>query len=217
MKSANPEFMEKFFEPNFSLSWNGLMQGKLWQLFTFFLTQPTADGVSFHFFFVLFAKLCLLWFTAISIFEVKGPLHFLSVYLGSALVGAFFVLPILAFYPTASFINLIGPIYGIMVAWIMLHPNSCILLMSRIPFRPTSILGWIFFSNLFFDFLDGKYLEILFYSGCVIACYFYALLLWGCKGPFKKLASLENALLEKTYFLRKAQPKCTIYKFREKP
>ncbi len=202
-------FAQKTLYPLFAFSYKGLKEQKWWQFLTFFWIDSPEKNISFGFLFSFFMKFYVLRFVAISITQIKGFFSFCILYVFSALAGLLFLLPILPF--SLSFTGFVGPIYAIALAWIMLHCNSRFFLFFRVPFKAVSVFGWVFFSSLILDFFDEKYLEILFYTGCTLFGYLYALLKWGCLGPFPRMHKWEKKILSYTYFLRKRKSKCQIY------
>ncbi len=212
-----PHFAEKTLYPILSVSWKGLQENKWWKIFTFFLFDSPEGSISFGFLFSFFIKFYVLRFMALSLSQVKGFFSFLMLYIGSALLGFLFTLPVLvSFFPFLSFSNFTGPLYGLSLAWIMLHPNTRLFLFFRIPFRASSLFNWIFFPAIIFDIFEEKYIEALFYFGCTLFGYLYALIGWGRLGIFPKFHKTEKKLIEITYFFRKKRKGCQIYDFRSR-
>lgn len=202
--SLAPFFTQNILHPLLGLSWEGLHQGFFWQLFTSFLIQPSYEGFSFGFLFFLLIKLYLLWFLALSMIEYKGQLPFFLLYLFSALGGVGLVLLALPYGSySKEFMNILGPIYGLMISWLMLYPNGRIFLFSYLPIKASSFLGWIFLTHLLMDLTEGQVIHVAYYLGCSLTAYLYTLFIWRCRSPVAFLSSLESFCLEKTTFLKR--------------
>ncbi len=108
----------------FTLSLWGLLQGWLWQPFTYFFLQAAGVGISLSLLISLFFHMLLLWFSGSEIASRFGSRSFLLFYLGGGIVSGILAATALFVFSSQSVVLGSGPpIYALLMAWVMLYPD----------------------------------------------------------------------------------------------
>ncbi len=177
----------------FSLSFSGISHLYLWQFLTYIFTAPT--GVSFSLFLFLAFDMYLLWAFGSSLMQRSRPALFYALYFGSALFAG-----LLAFLPMALGLQhgyLAGgaaPLYAVLLAWVMLNPESELLLFFSLPFKARWLIAGLLAVNLILDATSGDWIGFLSNFGSAVFGYFFTLIAWREPSPFPFLRSFERIL-----------------------
>jgi membrane associated rhomboid family serine protease len=134
------EIFRLFFDcslfPFLALSREGLSDGGWWQL----ITHAFLHGNLLH----LAVNMVALWFTGPLIEELLGPIRYLALYLGGAVVGG--ILQTLATPGSVDLVGASGSVCALLVGFGTLFPNLQItaLIFFVIPVKmKASTLGWL--------------------------------------------------------------------------
>jgi membrane associated rhomboid family serine protease len=134
------EIFRLFFDcslfPFLALSREGLADGGWWQL----ITHAFLHGNLLH----LAVNMVALWFTGPLIEELLGPIRYLALYLGGAVVGG--ILQTLATPGSVDLVGASGSVCALLVGFGTLFPNLQItaLIFFVIPVKmKASTLGWL--------------------------------------------------------------------------
>ncbi|MEC7839023.1 MAG: rhomboid family intramembrane serine protease [Chlamydiota bacterium] len=179
-----------------SLSWFGLNKLFLWQPLTyFFVYGVTGYGIGLSWLLGLAINMYILWVMGTNILERVGERPFLRFYLISGVLSglvATFMMPI-----TGSNVILTGAapcILAILVSWVMLNPNSSLLLFFVLPIKSrwlvVGVISAIFLINLStFDFI-----HLFFYMTGVATGYIYSVAAWNLRSPFPSTHEFDRTL-----------------------
>jgi membrane associated rhomboid family serine protease len=187
-------------------SW-GIKNYFFWQFISYLFVSPVTYGISFSFLITIAFNAYLLWIIGNMVMERKGIGHFFTVYFGTGIAAGLIVswLQFVSGSPTV-FSGSSAALYGILMTWLMLHPNAEMLLFLTIPFKAKWLVVGLIGANLLIDLSIGDWLNACAYLTAAIVSYFYCVLVWNCKGPFTSLSKLERALIACTRFFRKTPP-----------
>jgi len=186
------EIFRLFFDcslfPFLALSREGLADGGWWQL----ITHAFLHGNLLH----LAVNMVALWFTGPLIEELLGPIRYLALYLGGAVVGG--ILQTLATPGSVDLVGASGSVCALLVGFGTLFPNLQItaLIFFVIPVKmKASTLGWLVIvgSLLFWSFGIERQIGHLAHLGGGIAgfliCFLYKRL-----GMVRSLAEIPPPL-----------------------
>jgi membrane associated rhomboid family serine protease len=186
------EIFRLFFDcslfPFLALSREGLADGGWWQL----ITHAFLHGNLLH----LAVNMVALWFTGPLIEELLGPIRYLALYLGGAVVGG--ILQTLATPGSVDLVGASGSVCALLVGFGTLFPNLQItaLIFFVIPVKmKASSLGWLVIvgSLLFWAFGIERQIGHLAHLGGGIAgfliCFLYKKL-----GMVRSLAEIPPPL-----------------------
>jgi membrane associated rhomboid family serine protease len=186
------EIFRLFFDcslfPFLALSREGLANGGWWQL----ITHAFLHGNLLH----LAVNMVALWFTGPLIEELLGPIRYLALYLGGAVVGG--ILQTLATPGSVDLVGASGSVCALLVGFGTLFPNLQItaLIFFVIPVKmKASTLGWLVIvgSLLFWAFGIERQIGHLAHLGGGIAgflvCFLYKKL-----GMVRSLAEIPPPL-----------------------
>jgi membrane associated rhomboid family serine protease len=186
------EIFRLFFDcslfPFLALSREGLADGGWWQL----ITHAFLHGNLLH----LAVNMVALWFTGPLIEELLGPIRYLALYLGGAVVGG--ILQTLATPGSVDLVGASGSVCALLVGFGTLFPNLQItaLIFFVIPVKmKASTLGWLVIvgSLLFWAFGIERQIGHLAHLGGGIAgfliCFLYKKL-----GMVRSLAEIPPPL-----------------------
>jgi len=186
------EIFRLFFDcslfPFLALSREGLANGGWWQL----ITHAFLHGNLLH----LAVNMVALWFTGPLIEELLGPIRYLALYLGGAVVGG--ILQTLATPGSVDLVGASGSVCALLVGFGTLFPNLQItaLIFFVIPVKmKASTLGWLVIvgSLLFWSFGIERQIGHLAHLGGGIAgfliCFLYKRL-----GMVRSLAEIPPPL-----------------------
>lgn len=177
----------------FSLSFFGISHLYLWQFLTYIFMAPTK--ISFSLFLFLAFDMYILWAFGASLIQRSRPALFYALYFGSALFAG-----LLAFLPMAlglqhSFLaGPAAPLYAILLAWVMLNPESELLLFFSLPFKARWLVIGILAANLILDLTNGDWIGFFSNCGGALFGYFFTLIAWREPSPFYYLRSFERMI-----------------------
>lgn len=182
-----------------ALSWAGIEQFYFWQLITYIFLER--GPVSLGFFIQLAFNMYVLWMFGSNLLERSHTRHFLFLYLGSALVAG---LSALAF-PHAVLAGSTNAVYAILVAWMILNPESQLLLFFALPFKAQwLILGLIGFS-LLVNLTAANWVDATSLVVSVIYAYLFTIVVWRQLSPFPVLNPFERKIL-RLFEKKKSEP-----------
>jgi hypothetical protein len=179
-----------------SLSRSGLMNGYIWQLFTNpFISSNIGLGFSFiiHLLFTMY----LVWMIGSMIIERVSFKSFLCFLICCSLGTSLAIGGTLLASPSLFVLSGISPIlHSLILAWAMLYGEGVILIFFIIPMRiRTLAFGYLALITLM-NLSAQNYIGILAdLTGPVIA-YFYCVLAWNLKAPFRPFHKFDNLLLD---------------------
>jgi len=179
-----------------SLSWWGLSQLFLWQPLSFLFVQVSGmAGITIHFLINLAFQMYLLWVMGTNIFEHLGKKHFLKIYFGSGvLAGLVTVLlsGLIGFYPVLE-----GPspaIIGLAIVWLLLNPESEILLFFLIPVKAKWLIAGILGAILLINLSQMNLVNLLFYLTGACFAYIYGVVTCHLRSPFPETHAFEDRI-----------------------
>ncbi|MBS0625867.1 MAG: rhomboid family intramembrane serine protease [Verrucomicrobia bacterium] len=143
----------------FGLSSAGISQNFYWQWFTYFLIEP--GPISLSLLLQLGLTLYLGWIFGTSLLDRLGYSKLSGLFFGAVLAGGLGAwgaqellhLPTLFSGPTA-------PLYGLLLAWTLLNPQTEILLFFAIPLKARTALFVLIGSTLFIDLTNGQWIHL---------------------------------------------------------
>lgn len=172
-----------------ALSWTGIEHFFLWQLITHSLFEP--GPASLGFLFQIAFNMYILWMFGSNLIERSHTSRFLALYLGAALVSG---LTALAF-PHAILAGTTNAVYAILVAWVMLNPNSQLLLFFALPFKAQWLIFALLGITLFLDVAASNWLGASTLASSILYAYLFTLIVWREQSPLSFLNSFERAVL----------------------
>ena len=175
----------------FALSLKGIAQFSLWQLLTYAFLPPS--GISFGLFLHLAFNLYLLWTFGASLLLRSKTLSFFALYFGGALFGGLAaLLPMALFHFPPQFAGSSPPLYAVLVAWMMLNPESELLLFFSLPVKAAWLILGLLGANLILDLTSGDWTNFLSYLASALFGYLFTLIVWRASGPFLFLRKFEK-------------------------
>ncbi len=178
----------------FSLSPSGVSHLYLWQFLTYVFIAPS--GISFSFFVILAFNMYLLWAFGASLIHRSRPFLFFSLYFGSAVfAGLLAILPMALGLQLHSFLAGTSPaLYAVLIAWVMLNPESELLLFFSLPLKAKWLVLGLLGANLLLDLSNGDWIGFLSNAGSAVFGYFFTLAAWREPSPFSFLRSFERMI-----------------------
>jgi membrane associated rhomboid family serine protease len=183
-----------------ALSWSGISHFFLWQLITHVFVEP--GPISLGFFLQLGFNMYILWMFGSILIERAHTRHFLTLYLGAALLTG---LTALAF-PHPLLAGSTNAVYAILVAWMMLNPNSQLLLFFALPFKAHWLIIGLVGFTLFLDLSAANWLGSATLAVSVLYSYLFSLIVWREQSPFPALYPFERKALRLLERKKKHQP-----------
>ncbi len=120
------------FEQAFALSPEHVLEGGIWQLFTYqFLHDP--NGFPWH----LIINMYILWMFGAGLEEKWGKAQFIKYYLYCGLGAGFFIflIPVIFSTPGAITLGASGAVFGVLLAYAIYWPDRQVFLMFIIPLK----------------------------------------------------------------------------------
>lgn len=188
----------------YTLSWlltlhpMGIQKGFIWQVLTHPFIHPTMHGMDFFYLISLIFSSYLLWKMGTLIVMQKGVKHFLSLFLGSALVSS--SIAIVVFFNSSTPSLLAGgtpTLYTLLLAMIFLMPEVELLLFLAIPVKAKWFILGSMGAFLLIDLSHGNFVHFFSILGSLTFTYLYCLLSWRTPSPFKRLHPFEKILIER--------------------
>jgi hypothetical protein len=181
-----------------ALSLPGIQHLFLWQLLSYSFVEINPLGISFPFFMQLAFNLYLLWVLGAMLMERSKPLFF-ALYFGAAVVAGLFAIGIMYLTHSHQLISgAIIPLYGVMVAWTMVYPETTLLLFLTMPVRATWLILGIIGINLFIDLANTNWVGFVTTASSSLFGYLFSLIAWKRRSVFSFLHPFENWLLRLT-------------------
>ena len=178
------------------LSRLGIDQFFYWQWATYFLIQPSVQGISFSLFLQLGLSLYLIWIFGTSLMERLGQTKFFALFLGSALAAGLAAWGALeAGRSSHLFLGPSAPLYACLFAWTLLNENASILLFFAVPIKARSAL-YVLLGGAFFIYIsqsDWPSVAALF--AAIAYAYLFILITCRIRSPFPFLHPFERALM----------------------
>lgn len=156
--------LSPLIKPYFALSLWGLQKGFFWQFFTY----PWIDLIPGGWIQLLF-HLYLIWAFGTSLIErIRNPL-FLTLYLGSTLIGG--ILGTWVMYLFQIPLSLSGsstPLYALLMYWSFVFKDAKLLLFFIFPFEARILIFSFIGIQLFTDLFASNWISIASYGGAVL-------------------------------------------------
>jgi hypothetical protein len=157
------------------------------------------SGISFGLFLHLAFNMYLLWtFGAALLLRVK-QLPFFFLYFGGALFGGLAaLLPMALFHSPLLFAGSSPALYAVLIAWVMLNPESRLLLFFSFPVKAAWLVLGLLGTNLILDLSSGDWTNFFSYATSSLFGYFFTLLVWkspDTSSPFPFLRKFEKGVL----------------------
>jgi len=169
-----------------SLSWFGLNKFFLWQPFTyFFVYGVTGSGIGLSWMLGLAMNMYILWMMGTNILERVGEKPFLRFYLLSGVTAgivAALLMPVIGTYAILT-----GPapcILAILIAWVMLNPDSNLLLFFILPIKSRWLVAGIIGAILLTTLSSLDFIHLFFYMTGIAVGYIYSVTAWNLRSPF---------------------------------
>lgn len=184
-----------FFNPSyiFGLSLHGIQRGFVFQFITYPFFQLPSFRFDFSYLIHLFFSLYILWLTSTQITQRVGMKKFLFFLATCILATGGFSLFLMSFNPMLYILSGTTPlIYAFLIAWLMLYPDTKILLFFVFPLQIKHLVVGILGVNLFLDITNGDFILFGTYIFSAILAYFFSLIFFHCNSPFAFLSEFEK-------------------------
>jgi hypothetical protein len=134
------------------------------------------------------------------IIEKKGRVHFFSLYFLGGIIAALAIYGLqLERHPQILFAGNATALYTLLIAWVMLFPESQLLFLMALPFKAKWLILSIIGANFLIDLSTGEWTRVLAYIMAILFAYFYAVLAWNVHGPFSSLHRMERVLFRLSF------------------
>lgn len=204
-----------------SLSKTGIEHFYLWQLVSYLFVHPGAQGLSFGLLLAIAFNAYVLWVIGSTIINRKGSTHFLLLYFLGGLLAAGAVLWLqFLFSISLPFAGNWAALYAILVAWVILYPETELLLLLTIPIKGKWLVIGLLGANLVIDLSIGSWISAAAYFTGAFAGYIYGVFVWHLKGPFVAFHPIEKRIISLLGGSQKKQdsplpfPRAKIYDFK---
>lgn len=178
-----------------ALSLPGLEHLFLWQLLTYSLVEISPLGISLPFFMQLAFNLYLLWIFGAMLMERSERLFF-ALYFGAGCVAGLATLGVASLLGHPFFLSgATIPLYAVMTAWVMIYPETSLLLFMTLPVRAIWLILGLIGINLFIDIANANWIGATSIFSSSLFGYLFALVAWKRKSPFPFLYPFENWVL----------------------
>jgi len=175
----------------FSLSWNGILQFRFWQFFTYPFMPPAP--ISFSLFVYLIFNLYLLWVFGSSLIQRSRSSLFFALYFGSALFAGLMALAAMALFHSPLFLaGASAPLFAVLIAWVLLNPDAQLLLFFSIPFKARWLVLGLLAASLLLDLSSGDWVNFFSYLGSALFGYIFSLIAWREASRFPFLRNFER-------------------------
>lgn len=178
-----------------ALSLSGIEHFFLWQLFSYSFVEISPLGISFPFFMQLAFNLYLLWIFGAMLMERSEKLFF-ALYFGASAFAGLCTLGVMSLLGHPYFLSgATIPLYAVMIAWVMIYPETSLLLFMTIPMKAIWLILGLIGINLFIDAANANWIGSAgIFSSCVFG-YLFALVVWKRKSVFGFLHPFETWVL----------------------
>lgn len=176
-----------------SLSFRGLENGYIWQLFSFLFIQDTGiAGISLSFLINLAFACYLIWNVGTALCELVGEKSFLKLYFFSGIGAGMATLLFMLLVGQDTYLAGNAPVVlALLTVWGMLYAEADIYLFFLIPIKAKwlilAVIGGVLLINL--SHLD--FASLIYYLWGILSGYLYATMVHGWKSPFKEMLSLD--------------------------
>ncbi|MBI3508671.1 MAG: rhomboid family intramembrane serine protease [Chlamydiia bacterium] len=175
-----------------ALSYEGVMQGYLWQFVSYLFVEPTATnnfGSLLHLAFNLF----LLWTFGNGLLERGKAGWFYGLYFSAGLVASLIAFGLMALSHNRVLLAGNSPaLYATLIGWTLLNPNAKLLLFFSLPFRAAWLLLGLIGANLLIDLTNGNWILFCSYASACLFAYLYSLIAWRAESWLPFLQPFER-------------------------
>ena len=192
------------FTPLFGLSEEGIDRFFYWQWLSYALFEPSSGGLSFSLIIQLGFSLYLLWIFGRSVIDRLGPARFISLFLGSAMIGGLAAWGLLkTFHTPLVFIDPRPALYGCMFAWTILNANATVLLFFAVPFNACRALYVFLGISLLIDLSHGNWPAGVALLAALAYAYLFTLISCQMLSPFSFMHPLEKIIIRASSRLKR--------------
>lgn len=171
-----------------ALSWSGIKNFYLWQLLTYALFEP--GSFSFALLIKLAFNIYIFWIFGLPLIEFARVKTFLSLYFGAILISGLATLPFQEVFASTT-----GPIYAILIAWMMVNQGSKLLLFFTLPFHAHWLILGIIGFTFFIQISNSEFVMATNIVVNVLYAYLFSIVAWKEQGPFRFLRPFERKIL----------------------
>ncbi len=175
----------------FALGELGVKNLFLWQFVTYPFIHPFPSGI-LHLAFNLY----LLWIFGTSLLEKLSTKAFLTLFFGTSIFAG-----LIAWGSMAGLnipYSLYGSstvLYGLLISWVILHPDAQLLLFFAMPFKARNLILGIIGLNLLIDLSRSQWIPVFAYLGAAFFGYMFTLVVTLNFTSLPFLARFERSFL----------------------
>lgn len=206
---VNPYLPEMLGIPSFTyllgLSWSGITQGFVWQLFTFpFFQEGGGAGITVSYLLVLTFNLGMIWMLGTAIADRYDIHTFFSLFFYSCAFAGAVTLLIMGITGFDTIVS--GPFPGILsllVAWTLCYTDAVIYFFFLIPLKAKWLAAGIIGAVLLIGISQGAWLDLCYSFTGAIFGYFYSIHALDLTSPYPFLQPLDKLVLKAGKYTQK--------------
>lgn len=182
-----------------TLSWVGVEHYYLWQFVSYIFVER--GPISLNFAISLAFNMYILWVFGMPLLERAGAKLFFTLYFGGAIFGGVSAL----LFPGFVLAGSTNAIFPLLVSWMMLNPNSQLLLFFTVPFKSYVLVLALLGISLFIDLANADWVGAVSLLISCLYAYLFTMIIWKEGSPLAILRPLERKILQ--FFERRKKPK----------
>lgn len=179
----------------FGLSLVGLEHYYLWQPLTYFLIEPSIDGLSLSFLVNLFFDCYMLWMIGSSIIAKTSQRAFVTLLLFSGFVSAGFGIFALSLFNSQNVIIGVTPVlFALLISWLMHFPSFDFLLFFTMRLKAKWCVFALIGIGLLSMLSEGRFIDFAVSLVGAMIGYLYTTFTFGLFSPFLATRPLDKFL-----------------------
>ncbi|MCE5317170.1 MAG: rhomboid family intramembrane serine protease [Parachlamydia sp.] len=171
----------------FSLSWQGLQRGYLWQFVTYLFFQDTeGHGLSLSFLIGLTFNIYLLWVMGTDLMEKVGKWPFLRFYFAAGIAAGLAAIGVMSL--TGQYAILSGPtpsIIAVLTAWTLFNPEAELYIFFLFSIKAKWLWSILAGAFIISSLSHMDWVSLGYYGTAILAGYVAAVAAWDQRGPFR--------------------------------